>query len=108
MNEKEFINKIYNSIKVGTKIRKPRTVSIILEIRENGDIHYTVGNNKRYVTKNELRQTYKFLFNGHLTNKDLGTIVPAFSPCNKTSITGILEYSGLVKKNADRTFTRQW
>ncbi|WP_423908773.1 hypothetical protein [Candidatus Spongiihabitans sp.] len=109
MNATKFIKRIYESISIGTVIRKPKKDSVVLDIKENGNIYYRIGvSNKKFVTKNELSQTYEILRKGHLSNAHLYEIVTSSKPCNATTIKWLLEHSGLAKETADGTFAKRW
>lgn len=109
MNESKFIEIIYGSIEVGTVIKKPKKDSAILNITENGNIYYRIGDsNQKAVTKNELSKTYKVLSEGSLSNSHLYEIVTSAKPCNATTIKWLLTHSGLVKESADGTLVKWW
>ncbi|MDE0284096.1 MAG: hypothetical protein OXN26_06030 [Gammaproteobacteria bacterium] len=100
MNESEFIEIIYGSIEVGMVIRKPNQDSVILNITENGNIYYRIGeSNRKAVTKNELSKTYKLLSEGALSSSHLYEIVTTAKPCNATTIKWLLKHSGLAREN---------
>ena len=100
MNETEFLEIIYRSIEVGMVIKKPKKDSVILNITENGNIHYRIGvSNQKVVTKNELSQTYKVLRKGSLSRAHLYEIVTSAKPCNANTIKWLLTHSGLAKEN---------
>lgn len=109
MDESQFLMVIYDSIEVGTKIRKPRKISEVLRITENGNIYYRIGeNNQKAVTKVELVKTYKVLKKGKLSNSDLSKIVTKSKPCNVTTIKWLLIHANIAMENTDGTFTNCW
>ena len=109
MNLLKFLDRIYNSIKVGDLIQKPRKVSEILNITDGGHIYYRIGEkNKKAVTKQELSQTFKILQNRDLTNVDIRKITTKAKPCNVTSIKWLLTNSGLVVEKSTGVFSKTW
>lgn len=109
MNVNKLIKRIYDSISVDTTILKPQKNSVVLCIKENGNIYYRIGvSNKKFVTKNELSQTYEILRKGQLSNAHLYKIVPSSKPCNATTIKFLLKHSGLAKEIADGKLAKQW
>ena len=109
MNENQYLQVIYGSIKVGMRVPKPRKTSEILNIKENGNIYYRIGNaNEKAVTKTELSQTYGILKKRRLSNSHLNDIATSSKPCNVTTIKWLLTHSGVAIENADGTFSKAW
>lgn len=109
MTESEFVSTIFNSIKVGDLIEKPRVTSEILAIEGSEKIFYRVGEtNKKFVSKRELVDVYAVLFNGELSIKAIRNIIPKSKPCNSTTIQWLLTHAEIAKRNHHGCFSKAW
>jgi hypothetical protein len=108
MSQEEFLEAIYDYIKIGMEVRKPNKISKILDVTPQGHIYYLIGSqNKKAVTKNELIQVYNELNSGYLSMKKLRSIVTKSKPCNVTTIKWILSSLDLAYANG-KDWKRTW
>ncbi|MCM3721185.1 hypothetical protein [Solibacillus isronensis] len=93
---------VINSIYVGMKFKKPRVESEIIAINDKRII-YSIGNkgNSKNITIEALENAFnEILTNGELSRTWFNKSYPSLaktSPCNFTSLGGILEHIGLVE-----------
>ncbi|MPY22369.1 hypothetical protein [Shewanella sp. YLB-07] len=107
MTESEFVSTIYNAIKIGDIIHKPRVTSAILDIKENGNIYYRIGEaDKKFVSTRELVDVYAVLSTSQLSIKEICNIASA--SCNSTTIQWLLTHARLAKRNQHGHFSKSW
>lgn len=87
MTQHQFLDYIYAIVKPGMEVVKPRKISEILKVTDQGDIFYRIGqNNHKAVTRTDLINLYQALRKGELTDKVIRAIAGPSRPCNKTTI----------------------
>jgi len=101
MTEQEFLQVIYSGIKPGMDVQKPNKLSRILDVTQAGNIYYLIGEqNKKAVTKKDLREVYRHLSDGNLTNRKISEISGSSRPCNNSTVKWILSRFNLAEKDA--------
>ena len=110
MRSSEFLDEIYGSIEVGTKIRKPKKMSEVLRITENGHIYYRIGSaNQKAVTRKELLAVFGVLdAEGFVSKAQIREIATRAKPCNVTTIEWLLLNAGVAKQEEPGGMTRAW
>ncbi|MCL1050354.1 hypothetical protein L2755_12045 [Shewanella abyssi] len=102
-----FVSTIYDAIQVGDIIHKPRVTSVILDIYENGNIYFRVGeSNKKFVSTRELVDVYAVLSASELCIKEICNIASA--PCNSTTIQWLLTHAELAKRSQHGSLSKSW
>lgn len=109
MNKDKFFEVIYDGIAVGMKVLTPRRVTNIVEIRQSGDIVYTVaGAYHKVLSKRELEAVFAELEQGEVDTSTLRKIVTSSRTCNVSTIKWLLTHLDLAEETPSRSLIRRW
>lgn len=106
----EILQDIKNTLKIGDKVHKSTVIASILRITDEG-ISYSIGNNgsNKIISNQELLAAIKTLLTGDIVNRKWheGNFPKEnkSSPCNITTICGILLKYKLAIKTKDHPLT---
>ncbi|MBW8186192.1 hypothetical protein [Shewanella nanhaiensis] len=109
MTESEFVSAVFENIRVGDPVKKPRSTSEILAIKYQEKIYYRIGkSNKKFVSKEELTEVFAVISSGEISIKAIRKIIPDSKPCNSTTIQWLLTNAKLANRSSKGSFTKSW
>lgn len=109
MKLEEFLDTIYNRITPGMQILVPKRVSRILEVSDEGDIHYLLRESyKKTVYRDELIDVHRQLMKGKLTQSQLRAITTSSRTSNVSTIKWLLSICRLAEESDNEVWEPTW